>query len=77
MPWYINPVITCNVLNRIANRHPRTTLQDLNKTLEHATQLLWSKQERYYKNRQTYTNNNQGSFLVTSIESHLKAHQKM
>lgn len=47
MPWYMNPVITCKVLNRLANRHSRDPLQDLNALLDHATQLLWSKQENY------------------------------
>jgi hypothetical protein len=47
MPWYINPVITCKVLNRIANRYPRANLQELKTTLDNATQLLWSKQEHY------------------------------
>jgi len=48
MPWYNNPVITSKVLNRIANRHPRTGIQDLTRTLDRATQLIWSKQEEYY-----------------------------
>jgi hypothetical protein len=47
MPWYINPVKTCKVLNRIATRYPRANLQDLKTTLDNATQLLWSKQERF------------------------------
>ncbi len=50
MPWYNNPVITRRVLNRIANRYPRATLQDLNSTLDYVTQLIWSKQERYFEN---------------------------
>jgi hypothetical protein len=49
MPWYNNPVITRKVLNRIANRHPRATIQDLNAALDYATQLIWSKQEHYFK----------------------------
>jgi len=50
MPWYNNPVITRKVLNRIANRHPRATIQDLNVALDYVTQLIWSKQEHYIKN---------------------------
>jgi len=49
MPWYNNPVITRRVLNRIANRHPRATIQDLNRTLDYVTQMIWNKQERYFK----------------------------
>jgi hypothetical protein len=48
MPWYTNPVITCKVLNRIANRHSCANLHDLKTTLDYATQLLWRKQEHYY-----------------------------
>lgn len=51
MPWYNNPVITRKVLNRIANRHPRATIQDLDRTLDYATQMIWSKQEQYYESR--------------------------
>jgi hypothetical protein len=47
----MNPVETCKVLNRIANRHQRTTLQDLKAVLDQATQLIWEKQENYYQNR--------------------------
>jgi hypothetical protein len=50
MPWYNNPVITRKVLNRIANRHPRASLQDLTSTLDYAMQMIWSKQEHYCKN---------------------------
>ena len=52
MPWYNNPVITRKVLNRIANRHPRTTIQDLNVALDYVTQMIWSKQENYIKNEE-------------------------
>ena len=52
MPWYNNPVITRKVLNRIANRHPRATIQDLDRALDYATQLIWSKQGQYYESRQ-------------------------
>ncbi len=50
MPWYNNPVITRKVLNRIANRYPRATIQDLNRALDYATQMIWSKQEHYFEN---------------------------
>ena len=49
MPWYTNPVITCKVLNKIANHHERTTLQDLKSVLDRATELIWMKQEHYYE----------------------------
>jgi hypothetical protein len=48
MPWFNNPAITCKVLDRIANRVSQTNLQDLNRTLDRATELIWSKQEDYY-----------------------------
>ena len=51
MPWYNNPDITCKVLNRIANRYRHAPLQDLNKTMDYATQLLWIKQERFSADR--------------------------
>ncbi|MDU0460045.1 MAG: hypothetical protein RW306_15070 [Geobacteraceae bacterium] len=51
MPWYMNPVETRKVLNRIANRYQRTPLQDLKSVLDRATELIWSKQESYYQNR--------------------------
>jgi len=60
MPWYNNPAITSRVLNRIANRHPRTSIQDLNRTLDRATQLIWSKQEEYYMRQSSYIGNGQG-----------------
>jgi len=47
MPWYNNPVITCKVLERIANRLSVANLQELDKTLDRATELIWSKQEGY------------------------------
>lgn len=50
MPWYTNPVITCKVLNKIANRYERTALQDLKSVLDHVTKLIWVKQEHYYEN---------------------------
>lgn len=51
MPWYMNPVKTRKVLNRIANRYKRTSLQDLRAVLDHATQLIWIKKENFYQNR--------------------------
>lgn len=51
MPWYMNPVETRKVLNRIANRYQCTQLQDLRAILDQATQLIWTKQENYYQNR--------------------------
>jgi hypothetical protein len=53
MPWYINPVITRKVLHRIANRHARASLQELNSTLDKATQLLWNKQHHYHSIKPT------------------------
>jgi hypothetical protein len=60
MPWYNNPALTSKVLNRIANRHPRTSIQDLNTTLDRATQLIWSKQEEYCMRNSSYSGNGQG-----------------
>jgi hypothetical protein len=48
MPWYTNPVLTCKVLNRIANRYERMALRDLKSVLDHVTELIWRKQEHYY-----------------------------
>lgn len=48
MPWYMNPTATCKVLNRIANRHARASLPDLQTILDRATERLWNKQEYYY-----------------------------
>jgi hypothetical protein len=47
MPWYNDPVITCKVLNRIASRYERTSLQNLKLVLDYATELIWKKQELY------------------------------
>jgi hypothetical protein len=52
MPWYTNPVITCKVLNKIANRYERTALQELKSVLDHVTRLIWVKQEQYYESIQ-------------------------
>jgi len=51
MPWYTNPVVTCKVLNKIANRHDRSKLLDLKSVLDHATEQIWKKQEQYYENK--------------------------
>lgn len=51
MPWYMNPVVTRKVLNRIANHYKSTSLQDLRVILDQATQLIWTKKENYYQNR--------------------------
>lgn len=48
MPWYNNPTITCKVLERIANRLSSANLQELDRTLDRAAELIWSKQEGYY-----------------------------
>ena len=53
MPWYMSPVTTCKVLNRIANRHHNAPLRDLTTLLDHATERIWSKQERYYERART------------------------
>lgn len=52
MPWYTNLVTTCKVLNRIANRHERSALQDLKSVLDHAIEMIWKKQEHYYESHQ-------------------------
>lgn len=49
MPWYINPVMTCKVLNRIANRNKRSSLHNLRSVLDSATESIWRKHEQYYK----------------------------
>lgn len=48
-PWYLNPLRTCAVLNRIANRYTWQQMDALRVAMDEATTLLWSKQERYYK----------------------------
>ncbi len=52
MPWYINPISTRKVINRIASRYSCASLQDLQSVLDRATQNLWKKQECYYKKNQ-------------------------
>ena len=48
MPWYTDHNITCKVLNRIARRYERSSLNDQRVVLDHATETLWRKQEHYY-----------------------------
>jgi hypothetical protein len=52
MPWYTNPVLTCKVLNRIANRYERSSLQNLKFVLDYATETIWKKQKDYYETYQ-------------------------
>ena len=35
-------------LHRIANRHAQASIQELNATLDRATQMLWNKQHQYH-----------------------------
>jgi hypothetical protein len=52
MPWYLNPDITCKVLNKIASRYEDSSLEDLKFVLDRATESIWRKQEQYYENCQ-------------------------
>jgi hypothetical protein len=52
MPWYTNPIVTCKVLGKIANRYEYTTLQDLKFVLDSVVDLIQKKQERYHEIRQ-------------------------
>jgi hypothetical protein len=49
----MNPILTRKVLNRIANRHTKDSLQDLDTLLDYTTQTLWSKQERFLEKNQS------------------------
>ena len=49
MPWYMNPISTRKVINRIANHYSCASLQDLQSVLDRATQRLWDKQDCYCK----------------------------
>ena len=51
MPWYTNPVITCKVLNRIANRFERSPLHNLSFVMDYATESIWRKQEQYFQTK--------------------------
>jgi hypothetical protein len=51
MPWYTNPVKTCKVLNRVANRYSNSKLEEFKAVLDAVTELIWRKQERYYETR--------------------------
>jgi hypothetical protein len=57
MPWYTNPVITRKVLHRIADRHAHASLQELNTTLDKATQSIWNKQNQYHSIKPIDANN--------------------
>jgi hypothetical protein len=48
MPWYTNHVRTCMVLNRLARRYERSSLQDIRSVLDYATEIIWKKKEQYY-----------------------------
>jgi hypothetical protein len=52
MPWYMNPIITCKVLNRIASRNSQASLKELGSLLDFMTQTLWSKQERFLEKQE-------------------------
>jgi hypothetical protein len=49
MPWYKNPATICKVLDKIANRYENSSLQQLRSALDSVTDLIWKKQEHYYK----------------------------
>jgi hypothetical protein len=49
MPWYKNPVTTCKVLDRIARRYERASLQQLRNVLDFVTEAIWRKQVEYCK----------------------------
>lgn len=49
MPWYKNPATVCKVVNRIASRYDRASLQNLRDALDYVTESIWRKQEKYYK----------------------------
>ncbi|MDD2734060.1 MAG: hypothetical protein PHF56_08960 [Desulfuromonadaceae bacterium] len=48
MPWYMKPDKTCKILRRIAARHPHAKLGDLQLVLDHVTQQIWRKQEKFH-----------------------------
>jgi len=47
----MNPEKTCKVLHRIAARHASAQLRELQYVLDHTTQIIWSKQERYSRRK--------------------------
>jgi hypothetical protein len=49
MPWYKNPATTCKVLDRIAQRYERASLQQLRNVLDYVTESIWRKQLEYCK----------------------------
>lgn len=46
-PWFLNPRLTCRVLNRIANRFPVYMTKELKVVLDHCMEMLWLKQEHW------------------------------
>ena len=49
MPWYMNPIATCKVLNRIANHYSHSSVREVSVIMDRVTRILWSKQEHYYE----------------------------
>jgi hypothetical protein len=47
-PWYMHPLKTCAVLNRIASRFTFQQMDQLRSTMDQATITLWAKQEAFY-----------------------------
>jgi hypothetical protein len=47
-PWYLDPVKTCAVLNRISKRFTFQQLVELKAAMDYYTMKLWSKQEAFY-----------------------------
>lgn len=50
-PWYMDTSKQCKVMNRIAEFHRESSLEDLRSVLDTATQMLWQKVERFYNRR--------------------------
>jgi len=48
MPWYTDHIRTCKVLNRIASRFERSSVDELRSVIDNATEIIWRKQELYY-----------------------------
>jgi len=61
MPWYTNPSRTSKVLHRIANRHSASSLTDLKSTIDSAAEMLWKKQEHYYRTKAGHHSNSMGN----------------
>jgi hypothetical protein len=47
-PWYMQPLKTCAVLNRIASRYTFQQMDQLRSAMDQATVKLWAKQEAFY-----------------------------